>query len=97
MEEEMTGYPSIDKPWLKHYDENKVISPLPRHSLYQNIYEENKKRLDYTALVYFGKKISYRKLFEMVYEAERKFLGLGVRKGDVITFISIATPEQSYR
>ena len=90
----LTGYPSIDKPWLKHYDENKVISPLPRHSLYQNIYEENKKRLDYTALVYFGKKISYRKFFEMIYEAERKLLGLGVKNGNVITFISIATPEQ---
>lgn len=90
----MTCYPSVDKPWLKHYDENKVVSPLPRHSLYQNIYEENKKRLDYTALVYFGKKISYRKFFEMIHEAERKLLGLGVRKGDVITFISIATPEQ---
>lgn len=25
----MTGYPSIDKPWLKYYSEEAINAPLP--------------------------------------------------------------------
>ena len=28
-EQKMTGYPSIDKPWLKYYSEEAINTPLP--------------------------------------------------------------------
>ena len=34
MPEELTGYPSIDKPWLKYYSEEAINAPLPESSLY---------------------------------------------------------------
>lgn len=37
MNENMTGYPSIDRPWLKYYSEEAIHAPLPDnfHILYQ--------------------------------------------------------------
>lgn len=34
MSQQMTGYPSIDKPWLKYYSEEAINAPLPESSLY---------------------------------------------------------------
>ena len=28
-EKELTGYPSIDKPWLKYYSDEAITAPLP--------------------------------------------------------------------
>ena len=42
---EMTGYASIDKPWLKYYSEEAINAPLPECSIWENIYERNKTHL----------------------------------------------------
>lgn len=92
MTDRQTGYPSVDKPWLKWYKVNEEIR-IPDFSLYQNIWENNKNNIDDIALHYFGSKISYRELFELIDVAERKLRRLGVNQGDTIAFISIYTPE----
>lgn len=38
----MTGYPSIDKSWLKYYTKEQVETPIPACSLYEYLYEKNK-------------------------------------------------------
>ena len=38
MNNSMTGYPSIDKPWIKWYDDEIVLSELPRETLYNYLY-----------------------------------------------------------
>ena len=91
-----TGYPSVDKPWLKYYREEAINAPLPPGSMYEYIYENNKGNLDDTALVYFNTKITYRTLFEEVDKAKIAFLAAGVKKGDVVSFITITTPEMIY-
>ena len=55
-EKELTGYPSIDKPWLKYYDEKAINTPLPKCNMYEYLYQCNNDYLDNTALNYFGKK-----------------------------------------
>ena len=59
IEKELTGYPSIDKPWLKYYSEEALNTPLPECTVYELLWEKNKDHLDDIALMYFGKKISY--------------------------------------
>ena len=66
----MTGYPSIDKPWLKYYDEEAINAPLPECTVYEYLWEKNKEYLDNIALNYFGKKITYGRLFENIALAE---------------------------
>lgn len=32
---DMSGYPSIDKPWLKYYSEEAIHAPLPKYTIYE--------------------------------------------------------------
>lgn len=36
-EKELTGYPSIDKPWLKYYSGVSINAPLPKAILFDNV------------------------------------------------------------
>ena len=92
----LTGYPSIDKPWLKYYSEEAINVPLPEKTLYQYIYDNNKDFLRNTALDYFGKKISYGVLFENVEKVAKSFSAMGIKKGDIVTIMSMHTPETIY-
>ena len=86
-----TGYPSIDKPWLKYYSSEQISAPLPQESLYEYLWNCNKEHLDDYALNYFGKKITYRKLFSMIDEAARGFIAIGVKAKEIIPIVSIST------
>ena len=98
MEEEkkMTGYPSIDKPWLKYYTAIPDNLPDPGMSMYEFLYENNKDRLDNIALNYFGRKISYRQLFEGIDKTASALKTYGVRKGDIVSLCALNMPEFIY-
>ena len=51
-EKKVTGYPSIDKPWLKYYTEEQINLALPKNIAYQYMYECNQSNLDACALEY---------------------------------------------
>lgn len=87
----MTGYPSIDKPWLKYYSEEAINAPLPESSLYDYLYDCNKEHMEDYALNYFGNKITFRKLFEMIDCTAKAFLTIGVRECDIIPIVSVST------
>lgn len=36
---EMTGYPSIDKPWLKYYSDEAKKSKIPECTIYDYLWE----------------------------------------------------------
>lgn len=87
---ELTGYPSIDKPWLKYYSEEAVLASAPEATLYEYLYQNNKNSTDCIALNYFGNKITYGKLFCLIEEAARAFAAQGVKAGDVVTFVTLS-------
>lgn len=95
-EKKLTGYPSIDKPWLKYYSEEAIHAPIPKCTIYQNIYEHNKSYPQNVALLYFGKKITYKQLFSEVEKVERALLSHGVKHGDNVSLCVPATPEAIY-
>ena len=95
-EKELTGYPSIDKPWLKYYTEEAIHAPLPECSMYEYIWANNKDHLDDLALIYFNKKITYRKMFEMINKTASAFLSLGLKEGDTVTCLVLSQPETVY-
>lgn len=92
----MTGYASIDKPWLKYYSDEAINAPLPEMTMYQYIWENNKDHLSDIALRYYGTKISYGKLFENIKKAASALWAMGVRPGDIVTIMSMHTPETIY-
>lgn len=60
------------------------------------MWDNNKDYLEDTALNYFGKKITYGELFEGIEKAANGFSAIGVRSGEVVSFVSIMTPELIY-
>ena len=42
-ETKLTGYPSVDKPWLKYYTQETLETKIPDVSMYSLLYENNKK------------------------------------------------------
>ena len=88
-----TGYPSVDKPWLKYYTKESISVPLSDCTMYQYIWNNNKDNLSDVALRYYGAKITYRKLFRYIKRAAAAFSAMGVASGDVVTIMSMHTPE----
>ncbi len=95
-EKKLTGYPSIDKPWLKYYAKESPVTPSPEMSMYAFLYENTKENLEYTALNYYGNKISYRGLFENVETVASALQAQGVHKGDIVSLCALNTPEFVY-
>ncbi|MBP3855113.1 MAG: acyl--CoA ligase [Ruminiclostridium sp.] len=95
-EKELTGYPSIDKPWLKYYSEEAINAPLPDCSMYEYLYYCNKDYLGNTALNYFGRKITYKKLFENIDKVAAALQKNGVKKGDIVSVCTLTAPETIY-
>ena len=91
----LTGFPSLDKPWLKYYDDEAILKELPRMTAYDYMYECNKERLKNTAINFHGK-INYKNFFKKIDEVEKAFLYLGIKKGDYVTFCTPTLPETIY-
>lgn len=94
MQGEMTGFPSIDKPWLKYYSEDACNAKIEDCSVYENIFQNNKDFIDDIALLYFGQKISYKRLF---YEIDRIVSALKfyeVKESDNVIICAPAMPKQ---
>lgn len=95
-EKKLTGYPSIDKPWLKYYSEEVISAPLPECTVFEHILQNNGDHLDDIAVEYFGNKISYRKLFQNVELVKNAFIAQGIKKDDKVIMFTSATPEMVY-
>ena len=95
-EQKNTGYPSIDKPWLKYYSEAAINGEIPKCTVFRNIYNNNKRNLSEVAIKYFGNQITYEQLFKKVDECSKSLINLGINKGDCIAICAAAVPEVIY-
>lgn len=92
-EAQMTGYPSIDRPWLKYYSKEAIEAPLPEGSLYDYMISCNRDHMDDTALTYFGKKMTYRQLDARIGECAKALTAYGVGKGEIVSLCMLTMPE----
>lgn len=90
-----TGYPHIDKPWMKYYDSSVVDIPDPKTNLVRYLMSRNEGYMGYTAQEYYGKNITFRELYDKSLMAAKIFSNLGVKKGDVIINMVPNIPETS--
>ena len=95
-EKKLTGYPSIDKPWMKYYSEEAINAPLPECTIYEYLWGNNKDHLDDVALIYFGRKITYGELFSNIDRCEMSLCSLGVKPKDIVTVALPSIPEALY-
>ena len=92
-EQKLTGYPSIDKPWLKHYTEEWSRDLIPQKTVFRNIYDNNIRHKDDIAIVFNGFKTSYEKMFDMTEKYARALKANGINKGDCVNMCLSYTPE----
>ena len=96
MSQQKTGYPSIDKPWLKYYSDEAIRTELPRGTIYGYMMENNRDYPGDVAIRYFFRKIRYRELFRRIEDCARAFAALGVREGEIVTVALPSIPEALY-
>lgn len=90
------GYPSIDKTWLRYYTEEQIATDMPKMSAYAYLYQCNKDYLYRYALSYFGKRITFRELFDKIEETARALKAMGVKENDIVTVSLPNIPEAVY-
>lgn len=91
-----TGYPSIDKPWLKYYSEEAINYDFSNQNIYDTLFSSNKDNLSDIAIEYCGTHISYKVLFDQIERVEKSLRAFGVKEGDIVTLSMVTTPELIY-
>ena len=92
----LTGYPSIDKPWMKYYEFSTSDLPTPECTIYEYLWENNKDYPNDIAIQYFNQNISYKELFENIDKVAKALLSIGVRENDIVTVAMPSMPEALY-
>ena len=95
MNENFTGRPSIDRPWMKYYPEAMRNMEIPECTLREYL-EANFRGWDLTAVHYYGTDISWNTLFENVDAVARSLKALGIRENDQIPVFLRSVPEFIY-
>jgi long-chain acyl-CoA synthetase len=79
--------------WSEYLDLKNITFEYPEGSIYNYLEQNAKKNLDETAVEFEGKKTSYRKLLRQIEETAKALVNMGIKKSDVVSIISINTPE----
>lgn len=94
-EKNLTGYPSIDKPWLTYYPED-LIALRKNGKKYTKILDKLKDVWtdpDDAIINYYDTEIKAGDFFNRVNEVAKSFIALGIKKGDSIVASLEAVPE----
>ncbi len=92
----MTGFASIDKPWLKYYTEEECNCDIPKCRITDFLFQRTEKFLDRIALNFFGKEISYAELRNNIEKTSRSLSALGIMPGELVGVCLPNIPEMIY-
>lgn len=95
-EKKLTGYPSIDKPWLKYYSEEAINALMPECTIYDYLLKNNKDFPSDVAINYLGRKITYKELFKNIDKTAAAFINAGVKEKEIVTVALPSIPEALY-
>lgn len=83
-----------EKPWLKNYPEDVPTTLVyPQIPVFQILDDSAKKYPKNTALIFMGKKITYKKLDNLVNKLATALHNLGVKKGDKVALFLPNCPQ----
>jgi len=82
------------KPWLKSYPANVPADiEIPVKSVDEAFNESTEKWKKNTAVIFYGKKISYQELRDKVDRLATALNDMGIQKGDRIAMLLLNSPE----
>ena len=85
--------PSQLKPWLKVFPKEALTAEVPKCTAYRYLRQENEEHLNEPALHYYGANISYGEFFERIENCAKAFAALGIKPGEMVSFLSVSIPE----
>lgn len=91
-----TGKPSIDKQWLKYYEDNDINQDIPNMNVYDYLVMNNNNNLNKKAINYYDMIITFKELFKNIDDVTKSLISLGVKDGDIVTMAMASTPEMIY-
>ena len=96
----MTGYSSIDKPWLKCFNNDSINALIEYEdkdiSMYEQLYNYGINHLDDIILEYLGNEITYRELLDNINKTAIALINAGASHNDIIPIILPNCPEARY-
>ena len=81
----LSGYPSIDKPWVVNYNQKELGKEIPKRTAFEEVYNNNIAFQKDLALEFFGSKIDYKTFFKNIAETAKAFTAYGIKKGHFVT------------
>jgi len=86
IQEDITGYPSLDKIWLKYYQEEYIRADIPYMTIIEYLKESNKNNMKQIAINPLENKgiLTYEELFQIIDKVASSLDSLEIYKGDVI-------------
>lgn len=82
-----------EKVWMKYYSEEARNAQQPKMKAFDYVLEQNKYRLNEPALHYYGADITFKELRKKVDSIAKAFTAIGVKAGDIVSFLSASIPE----
>lgn len=88
--------PSQTKPWLKYFPDSSLDAQLTESTMYVYLKQVCQKRGEKPAIYYYGTRVSYKKLLENIELVADAFYTMGVRKGEIVSLLTVTTPDTVY-
>lgn len=88
----MTGYPSLDKPWLKHYPDFLLSQERKMSSIYdklKNVWTDENEAI----INYYDTEITTKDFFEKVHMVAKSLISMGIKENDSIAVSLESVPE----
>ncbi len=92
----LSGYPSIDKPWVVNYNQKEIGKEIPKRTVFEEVYNNNIAFPRDLALEFFGSKIDYKTFFKNIEATAKAFQEYGIKKGNFVTICAAGIPETVY-
>lgn len=85
--------PSELKPWLKYFPQESIGVKFSEISLYAYLKKVAEEFCTQPAIDYYGTKFTFGELLNKVDEAAAAYAAMGVKPGDIVSFLTITLPE----
>lgn len=92
----LTGYPSLDKTWLRYYSEEHINAEIPNMTAYEYLKKLNENNLDGIAFDSIEDVYTYKDLFQIIDDVAASLYKMGTEKGKKILIMLPALPHESF-
>lgn len=89
---QLTGYASIDTPWMKWYNESLKDVDFKHTNCYDYFFEVTKE-FNWPLWEYYGRKYTAKDIKKETDKIIKKLTAMGIKEGDTVSFIFLNVPE----